>query len=205
MLPLSQTTGYAVRALACLQEPGGHPVLVEEVAEFTGIPRFYLSKLVHKLAMRGLVVARHGHHGGVVLAKPLTDILLEDLSDAIEGATWRHRGLMGLLGYRQAPHDVHRKALPGTLIHLLIHWRTLTVADLVQSHDSEFERFRAMSWTSERTARRAAQQDDQRLNGALRKTVPPGEGGPLPTDDRKGPRSTARLHPMNRWRPPIPS
>ena len=53
MLPLSQTTGYAVRALQCLQEPGGHPVLVEEVADCTGIPRSYLSKLVHKLAKKG--------------------------------------------------------------------------------------------------------------------------------------------------------
>ena len=58
MLPLSQTTGYAVRALRCLQEPGGQPVLVEAIAESTGIPRSYLSKLIHKLAKKGLVVAR---------------------------------------------------------------------------------------------------------------------------------------------------
>ena len=89
MLPLSQTTGYAVRALRCLQEPGGQPVLVEEVAEYTGIPRSYLSKLIHKLAKRGLVVARRGHHGGVVLARPSTEITLEDLSDAIDGSAWR--------------------------------------------------------------------------------------------------------------------
>lgn len=98
MLPLSQTTGYAVRALQCLQEPGGHPVLVEEVAEYTGIPRSYLSKLIHKLAKKGLVVARRGHHGGVVLARPSTEITLEDLSDAIDGVAWRKRCLMGLLG-----------------------------------------------------------------------------------------------------------
>ena len=60
MLPLSQTTGYAVRALRCLQEPGGQPVLVEEVAEYTGIPRSYLSKLIHKLAKRGLVAPPGG-------------------------------------------------------------------------------------------------------------------------------------------------
>ena len=100
MLPAPQTTGYAVRALRCLQEPGGHPVLVEETAGDTGIP-VYLSKLIHKLAKQGLVVAR-GHHGGVVLARPSTEITLGTSrwpSTAPPGG----RCLMGLLGVPTTP------------------------------------------------------------------------------------------------------
>jgi Rrf2 family protein len=146
MFPLSQSTGYAVRALACLQGPGGPPVLVEEVAAFTGIPRCYLSKLVHRLAKQGLLIARQGHHGGVVLAKPLAEIRLEDLSDAVDGASWRNRGLMRLLAYTQNAHCVHPESLPETLIQLATSWRSLTIADLVQSCDPGFEGFQESHW-----------------------------------------------------------
>ena len=142
MLPLSQTTGYAVRALQCLKEPGGHPVLVEEVADCTGIPRSYLSKLVHKLAKKGLVVARRGHHGGVVLARPSNEITLEDLSEAIDGVAWRKRCLMGLLGCTDAAPCVLHGFWQETLEQILARLRSVTLADLVQNHDAGVERFK---------------------------------------------------------------
>ena len=154
MLPLSQTTGYAVRALRCLQEPGGNPVLVEEVAEYTGIPRSYLSKLIHKLAKKGLVVARRGHHGGVVLARPSSEITLEDLSDAIDGVAWRKRCLMGLLGCSAGNPCVLHDFWHETLDQILARLRSVSLADLAQNHDPGVERFRANhglphQWTDE--------------------------------------------------------
>jgi Rrf2 family protein len=143
MLPLSQTTGYAVRALQCLQEPGGHPVLVEEVADCTGIPHSYLSKLIHKLAKRGLVVARRGHHGGVVLARPSTEITLADLSEAIDGVAWRNRCLMGLLGCTDEAPCVLHHFWQETMAQVLARLRAVTLADLAQNHDPGVERFRA--------------------------------------------------------------
>ena len=152
MLPLSQTTGYAVRALQCLQEPGGHPVLVEEIAEYTGIPRSYLSKLIHKLAKKGLVVARRGHHGGVVLGRPSTEITLEDLSDAIDGVAWRNRCLMGLLGCTDAEPCVLHEFWQETLKQILVRLRSVTLADLVQNHDAGVERFRVSHGLAEPAA-----------------------------------------------------
>ena len=131
-----------MRALQCLQEPGGHPVLVEEVADYTGIPRSYLSKLIHKLAKKGLVVARRGHHGGVVLAKPSNEITLEDLSDAIDGVAWRKRCLMGLLGCSDAAPCVLHVFWQETLEQILARLRSVTLADLVENHDPGVERFR---------------------------------------------------------------
>ena len=144
MLPLSQTTGYAVRALRCLQEPGGPPVLVEEVAKHTGIPRSYLSKLVHKLAKKGLVTARRGHHGGVVLARPSTEITLQDLSEAIDGVAWQKRCLMGLLGCTDATPCVLHDFWQETLEQILARLRSVTLADLSRHHDPGVERFRAI-------------------------------------------------------------
>jgi len=143
MLPLSQTTGYAVRAMRCFQEPGGQPVLVEDVAEFTGIPRSYLSKLVHKLAKQGLVAARRGHHGGVVLARPSAEITLEDLSEAIDGSAWRKRCLMGLLGCTPETPCVLHDFWEETLAQILARLRAVTLADLGKHHDPGVERFRA--------------------------------------------------------------
>ena len=142
MLPLSQTTGYAVRALCCLQEPGGQPVLVEEVAESTGIPRSYLSKLIHKLAKKGLVKARRGHHGGVVLARPSSEITLQELSEAIDGVAWQKRCLMGLMGCSEANPCVLHDFWHETLEQILARLRSVTLADLARHHDPGVETFR---------------------------------------------------------------
>jgi Rrf2 family protein len=143
MLPLSQTTGYAVRAMRCLHEPGGVPVLVEEIADYTGIPRSYLSKMVHKLAKQGLVVARRGHHGGVVLARPSADITLEDLSIAIDGVAWQSRCLMGLLGCTDENPCVLHDFWKATLAQILARLRAVTLQDLHRHKDPGVDRFRA--------------------------------------------------------------
>ena len=117
--------------------------MVEDIAEYTGIPRSYLSKMVHKLARQGLLVARRGHHGGVVLARPSHEITLEDLSIAIDGVAWQSRCLMGLLGCSDetpcALHDFWKETLSTILARL----RSVTLLDLHQHHDPGVERFRA--------------------------------------------------------------
>jgi Rrf2 family protein len=129
--------------MRCLQEPGGQPVLVESVADYTGIPRSYLSKLVHKLAKKGLVTARRGHHGGVVLAKPATEITLEDLSEAIDGVTWRGRCLVGLAGCSDETPCVLHEFWGETLETILTRLRGVTLADMARHQDPGVERFRA--------------------------------------------------------------
>ena len=81
--------------MRCLQEPGGQPVLVEEVAEYTGIPRSYLSKLIHKLAKVGLVMAKRGNKGGVVLSLAAKEITLDLIAEAVDGSEWRNQCLLG--------------------------------------------------------------------------------------------------------------
>lgn len=144
MLPLSQTTGYAVRALRCMDEPGGRPVLVEDIAEATGIPRSYLSKLVHRLAKHGLVVARRGHHGGVVLGKPSDAITLEEISEVVErGTSMQPRCFLGMLNCPGEPacplHGFWHETLRETQRRL----QEVSLADLVRHPDAGVERFLA--------------------------------------------------------------
>lgn len=68
---LSQTAEYALRAMAHLAtlEPGAS-ARAAEVAEATSIPAHYLSKVMRRLVLAGLVESQKGHHGGFSLSRP---------------------------------------------------------------------------------------------------------------------------------------
>ena len=96
MLCLSQTTGYAIKALGCLNETAQRPVLIADVARRTGVPRPYLAKIINSLARRGLVTAKRGHHGGILLARPPGEISLLQVVEAVEGPDWLGPCLLAL-------------------------------------------------------------------------------------------------------------
>ena len=62
------------------------PVLVREIAEEEGIPRPFLSKILHDLNKRGLVVSSKGPGGGYSLARDPKEIHLSDVVQAVDGA-----------------------------------------------------------------------------------------------------------------------
>lgn len=82
---LSQTAGYAILAMCCMEGPDGKPVLVRDIAEATGIPKPYLSKLIHVLGHSGLILTKRGHSGGVVLSRPPKRINLLEVAKAVDG------------------------------------------------------------------------------------------------------------------------
>lgn len=98
MLSLSQTAGYAIRALGCLADTdgAGRWVLARDIAGCTGIPKPYLSKILHSLVRAGLVQAKRGYRGGFALARPGAAISLLDVVKAVEGEAWAPRCLLGL-------------------------------------------------------------------------------------------------------------
>lgn len=96
MLPLSQSAGYAVLALSCLEDPGGSPLLVQEVATWIQAPGPYLAKVFNTLAKAGLVVAKRGNKGGVILARPAAEITLDEVAEALDSPAWREECLLGL-------------------------------------------------------------------------------------------------------------
>jgi Rrf2 family transcriptional regulator, iron-sulfur cluster assembly transcription factor len=96
MLALNQTTGYAIMALGHLEDPGGEPMLVKDLARLTGIPKPYLSKMVHDLAGKGLIQTKRGYRGGVLLARPAKEISLVDIAEAVTGKAINFPCLLGL-------------------------------------------------------------------------------------------------------------
>lgn len=93
MLSLTQTTGYAIKALLCLGAEQSRQTA--DIAKFSGVPKPYLSKIIQCLARAGLVVARRGIGGGVSLARPPEGISLLQVVEAVEGQGWMGDCLLG--------------------------------------------------------------------------------------------------------------
>ena len=135
LLPLSQSTGYAIQALCCLEEPGGQPFLVQVVAACTGISPSYLSKLMRRLTQKGLVTAKRGKNGGVLLARRACEISVYDLAEAVDGATWRGHCVLGLRDCSDAqPCELHHQ-WQAARDPLIARMKTLTLAELARGHD----------------------------------------------------------------------
>jgi Rrf2 family protein len=84
MLSFSQTTGYAIEALACLARHGSESMMVREIAVCTEMPFPYLSKVFHRLCEAGIVDSKRGYRGGVKLARLPEHISLLQINAAVE-------------------------------------------------------------------------------------------------------------------------
>jgi Rrf2 family protein len=84
-LYLNQTAEYALRAAARLARlEDGASMSGHELADETGVPIHYLSKLLRKMVVAELLVAQKGHGGGFRLARPASQIRLRDVLVAVE-------------------------------------------------------------------------------------------------------------------------
>ena len=95
MFTLSQTTGYAIKALVCLARDSCDHDFIQQIAECSDVPQAYLAKILKRLNEAGLVESKRGYKGGVWLARPATEISLWDISLAIDGDAFLSRCLLG--------------------------------------------------------------------------------------------------------------
>jgi Rrf2 family transcriptional regulator, iron-sulfur cluster assembly transcription factor len=98
MMGLSQTTGYAIYALACLEDPACRPRLIRDIAACSAIPKAYLAKVVNQLSRKGLLATKRGYRGGIFLTKPASTISLLEIVLAVEGDRWIGDCMLGLQG-----------------------------------------------------------------------------------------------------------
>jgi Rrf2 family protein len=84
-LLLSQTAEYALRVMTVLarQEPG-ESLLGADLSLETGIPREYLSKILRRLVLAGLLESRKGRGGGFALVSPAAKLTFKDVLTAVD-------------------------------------------------------------------------------------------------------------------------
>ena len=93
---LQQSTGYAIRAVSCLDGPNGDYMLVRDVANRAGVPPAFLAKIIAKLRKKGVVTAQRGVGGGVRLAKRPEAVTFFDVCQAMEDPILDASCMLGL-------------------------------------------------------------------------------------------------------------
>ena len=82
---LNQTVEYALRAMAVLATVGpDERVTSGDLSRDANIPEHYVSKVMRRLVLAGLVAAKRGHHGGFQLARPPHQIAFIDVLEAVD-------------------------------------------------------------------------------------------------------------------------
>src|SRR5512139_4168985 len=83
-MQLTQYTDYSYRVLIFLaQKPNGLST-VTEIAEFYGISRNHLVKVIHNLASKGFITTTRGRHGGMTLSRAPAEINLGEVARQTE-------------------------------------------------------------------------------------------------------------------------
>lgn len=95
MLSLSQTTGYAIQALSCLEETGAAWALGKGVSVRSGVPRPYLAQILHALSKSGLIHTKRSSQGGYRLARPGKKISILEVAQAVDGEDCLGHCLLG--------------------------------------------------------------------------------------------------------------
>ncbi|MCK6512242.1 Rrf2 family transcriptional regulator [Myxococcota bacterium] len=81
---VNQTDIYALRAMTFLALQGADALVSsKDLAEKTRIPSHYLSKIMRRLVEAELVVSQKGHGGGFQIVRPLEEITIEGILDAM--------------------------------------------------------------------------------------------------------------------------
>ncbi len=103
-LHLTRGAEYAVRAMAYLaRHPEGRVASLHEIGEAQDIPESFLAKILQRLVRSGLAVSQRGAHGGFTLARPASQITMQQVIEAVDGPISLNRCVL-------SPDDCARSA-----------------------------------------------------------------------------------------------
>jgi len=94
---LSQTAIYAIRAMGYLSKQNPEELILSStIASEMNIPRNFLSKILNRLAQAELVQTIRGKGGGIKLARPASDILLNEVVNLFMKPNDNNKCFLGL-------------------------------------------------------------------------------------------------------------
>ncbi len=94
---LSDTAEYALRAVLYVARTATpqRPTRADEIAGALGVPRNYLSKILHTLTKRGILRSARGPQGGFQLALEPAELMLSRIVETFDPLELRRRCLLG--------------------------------------------------------------------------------------------------------------
>ncbi|MBC7420894.1 MAG: Rrf2 family transcriptional regulator [Bdellovibrio sp.] len=99
MNKMNKKMEYALMALRMMsQRPPGALTTAKEVSDQMHLPFDVTARVLQALSSRGLLKAEYGAGGGYLLARPLSEVSVHDLTEMLEG----HTSLTKCLGSDEA-------------------------------------------------------------------------------------------------------
>lgn len=96
---ISQGAQYAISAIIAISKHAGDGAIsASSLSKSLNCPTAYLSQILAKLKAPGILNSRRGLNGGVYLAKPVSEITMMEVIDAIDGSEFFNKCFMGIEG-----------------------------------------------------------------------------------------------------------
>ena len=128
---LSKTAEYALRAIVCLASSPAQARSADILAKKTLVPRSYLNRVLQDLATAGLVQSRPGPGGGYELARPIRDVTILDVVNAVSPLERIRHCPLGISSHTELC-PLHRE-LDQAYAATEAAFRGVTLKDLVES------------------------------------------------------------------------
>lgn len=106
---ISQTAEYALRAIVHLASRGQTYRKVAQIAESTGVPSGYLSKIMLSLARAGVVKSKRGFDGGFILASEPEELSILVVINAVDPIQRFAECPLGIAGHGSHLCRLHRR------------------------------------------------------------------------------------------------
>jgi Rrf2 family transcriptional regulator, nitric oxide-sensitive transcriptional repressor len=105
---ISQTAEYALRAIVFLADHPAEAQTAEAIAKDTKVPVGYLAKIMQGLARSGLVTSQRGLYGGFTINRPIKELTIYDVIQAVDPIRRITECPLGLEGHGTALCPLHR-------------------------------------------------------------------------------------------------
>ena len=106
---VSQTSEYALRAVACLARRPGESMTTQQIAVASRVPPGYLAKILQALARAGIVTGQRGLRGGFLLARRPDQLTLLDVVKVADGSRRITACPLGIPGHGPDLCPLHRR------------------------------------------------------------------------------------------------
>lgn len=85
-MQITRQAEYALRTVLYLaQQVPGSRVSTSKIAQEKNIPNSFLAKIISQLSLAGLISTSRGARGGVSLSRPVREVSMLDVVEAIDG------------------------------------------------------------------------------------------------------------------------
>lgn len=108
----SKACEYGIRALTVIAQAGqeNRKIGIKEICSQSNTPEFFTAKILQNLVKRSILKSQKGPSGGFYIARPLEEISIFAIVEAIDGTDIFHKCGLGLSACNaQKPCPLHDK------------------------------------------------------------------------------------------------